>query len=59
MATMNNDQTPSATTNKTGAAAFPQTPTAFPNGSIPAAANTNAWSVKRLLDEVSGPKPAY
>jgi hypothetical protein len=66
MATMSNDNsvddsqvlTP-ANGSKPGAAAFPQTQVAFPINSAPPASNVSGWSVRKLMDEISGPKPAY
>jgi hypothetical protein len=67
MATMNSDSSPDdsqpapATNNgsKPGAAAFPQTQVAFPTSSARPASSTGGWSAKKLMDEISGPKPAY
>jgi hypothetical protein len=41
------------------AAAFPQGQAAFPNNSSPGPDDTRGWSVKKIMDELSGTKPAY
>jgi hypothetical protein len=41
------------------AAAFPQGQAAFPNNSTPGPEDASGWSIKKILDEFSGPKPAY
>jgi hypothetical protein len=65
MATMSSDRAPdvsqpieptTATATKP-AVAFPQEQVAFPNSSAPKPAS--GWSVKGIMDELSGPKPAY
>ena len=65
MATMNSDRTPDASQpieRATApaikpAVAFPQGQVAFPSNSPPATAS--GWSVKKIMDELSGPKAAY
>jgi hypothetical protein len=65
MATMNRYDAPDSRSTKAEiapgnpAAAFPQGQAAFPNNSMPGPDDASGWSLKKILDEFSGPKPAY